>query len=438
MASYYVDSTAAGAGTGADWANAYTTIATAMSGKAAGDIFYLAHDHAETAASAVTLTSPGTAASPCFFYCVDSAGTVPPVSADLRDTATITRTGASSGITLTGVWFVDGVTFTCGSGGTNTIVMTLCNANALPNSFRNCTFRNLTTGTGTILTAVNTALGATTEFINCDFEWNGTAGSLSLFGEARWIGGAVIGSTFPTTLFVSQARGTKAHVRGVDLSALGSGKTLVNNGTSMTAVSYLFDRCKLDASVTRAAAITTPGAQQADFVHCGSSGVSYDVSRHWYEGVLTTETTIVRTGGASDGTTGVAWKIDTTANAKWERPFISPPIVIWNTVDGSAVTVTVEGVWGGGAVPDDDDIWLEVTYLGDNASPLGTVLNDTKANGLAAGAAHSSSAETWGGSTTEFSMSATFTPQQAGLISVRVKVGKASDTFYIDPKITLS
>jgi hypothetical protein len=66
MASVYVRSGAAGAGTGADWANAYTTLAAAFTAKAAGDVFYVSDDHAETQASAMTLVSPGTAANPCF------------------------------------------------------------------------------------------------------------------------------------------------------------------------------------------------------------------------------------------------------------------------------------------------------------------------------------------------------------------------------------
>src|SRR4029077_14277585 len=94
MANVYVDSNAAGAGTGADWANAYTTLGAALTAKAAGDSFFVAHNHAETAASAKVLTSPGTVSNPCFIYCVSSAGSVPPVSADLRTTATITTTGA--------------------------------------------------------------------------------------------------------------------------------------------------------------------------------------------------------------------------------------------------------------------------------------------------------------------------------------------------------
>ena len=146
----------------------------------------------------------------------------------------------------------------------------------------------------------------------------------------------------------------------------------------------------------------------------------------------------MRTGGASDGTTPIAWKIVTTANCTYSMPFECPPIAIWNDTTGSAKTATVEGIWGGGAVPNDDDIWLEVEYLGDASSPQGSFVNDGKADLLATAAGQTSSSETWGGSTTKFKLACTFTPQMKGWIYARVKCAKASSTFYIDPLVTLS
>ena len=75
MANWYVWSGAtAGGGTGADWANAYLTLQAAVTGKTAGDVFYVAHDHSQTQASALTITFPGTEAIPNRVYCVNRAG----------------------------------------------------------------------------------------------------------------------------------------------------------------------------------------------------------------------------------------------------------------------------------------------------------------------------------------------------------------------------
>ena len=146
------------------------------------------------------------------------------------------------------------------------------------------------------------------------------------------------------------------------------------------------------------------------------------------------ETTIVRTGGASDGTTTIAQKIVTTANAKWVTPFRSIPVTFWNETVGSAITVTLQGIWGGGAVPNNDDIWLEVEYPGDASFPTGSFANDGKASNLATNAAQTAGSGTWGGSTTKFSLDVTITPQNKGPITLYVICGAASSTFYIDPK----
>ena len=125
---------------------------------------------------------------------------------------------------------------------------------------------------------------------------------------------------------------------------------------------------------------------EVDFIRSGSAGVNYTVRRHRHTGTLTEETTIVRTGGAIRWHHADRWKVVTTANCTYSLPFECPPIAIWNDTTGSAKTATIEGIWGGGAVPNDDDIWVDVEYLGDAASPQGSFVNDGKANLLATAA----------------------------------------------------
>src|SRR5580765_5589876 len=108
MAIYYVWSGATGTGTGATWANAFTNLTAAFVTEAAGDTLYVAHDHAETSASAVTLTSSGTATNWTRVVCVNRAGTVPPVSADRRATATASTTGGTAAIAFNGFTHYDG------------------------------------------------------------------------------------------------------------------------------------------------------------------------------------------------------------------------------------------------------------------------------------------------------------------------------------------
>ena len=82
-------------------------------------------------------------------------------------------------------------------------------------------------------------------------------------------------------------------------------------------------------------------------------------------------------------------------------------------------------------------MWLDVEYLGDASSPQASFGNDS-ADILATAANQTSSSETWGGSTAAFKLAVTFTALQKGWIYARVKVAKASSTFYIDPLVTLT
>lgn len=433
MASYYVRSGAGGAGTGADWANAYTTMTTALSGKAAGDVFYVSEDHAESTAGAVTLAFPGTLASPNFVYCVDHAGSVPPVSADLRTTGSVTTTGTNN-LNFTGSVYCYGLIFSSGNG-----ILLPGSASSPRQSFESCAMvlsRNIAAN----LMLIGAGSGSSRALV----EWNNVTYQVANAGEPiacqdgcrfKWknTANAIAGATIPSPLFAAIGN-CDIELEGVDLSALGSGKTIFNGSNTPN---FFMKDCKLGSSVTLASTPSEP-VSTGYFVRTDSSGTNYRTEKYAYEGTQTVETTIVRTGGASDGTTTISWKIVTTANSRWVMPYVALPITIWNDTTGSSITVTVYGIWGGGAVPNNDDIWIEAEYLGSSATPIGSYATSTKADNLASGSAIPSDSSTWGGSTTAFKMSATFTPQMKGPITIRVKAAKASATFYVDPLIVLS
>lgn len=437
MANVYVHHAAAGAGTGADWANAYTTLAAAFTGGAAGDTFYVAHDHAETQASAMTITTKGTQTAPSRVICVSRTGSVPPVSADLATTATITTTGAN-GMTIAGgtsVYFY-GISFNAGTGATN-VGISFFTGNDSVFYAKNCKFRKLgTTGNaGAIQIGGNMRTLGWLE--NCDVELGAATDALSFGGTVVWRGGNYTAGAVPTTGFL--ALGTIASdvlIEGVDLSAITPGtSTLVRAYTNKSRM--FFKDCKLGASVVIAATPTIYGAD-VNVVRSDSGDTNYRTESHQYTGVLTTETTTVRTGGASDGATTYSWEIVPNANNERDFPFNCPPIMVWNDTVGSAITLTIEGTWAGGAVPTTNDIWMIVEYLGTSGFPLGVVSNGN-VDPLATGTNHSSSTETWGaGGTTKFKMTTSFTPQEKGPICVYIKYAHTSNTVWIDPKITIS
>jgi len=368
--------------------------------------------------------------------CVNSGGSVPPVSADLRTTATITTTGANA-MSIAGVALFYGITFNIGTGATG--VGLTCTSISV--QFIACAIKKNGTTTGAIVFGNSTSgQRHRAELINTTFSFGAVTDAIAVRAtEFIWADtpSAIAGAVFPTTLFTdSSCLGSTVELRGVDLSALGSGKTLFADVTAPRR--YLARGCKLGASVTVAATPTNRGGARTDIVHCDSGATTYRSERYWYEGVQSIDTTIVRTGGASDGTTPIAWKFVTTANAKRYVPFESQEIAVWNDTVGSPVTATVYGIWGGGAVPNNDEIWLEASYLGSASSPLMSPASGGPADLLATAAALASDSSTWGGSTTAFKMTVSFTPQMAGWVYLKVKVAKASSTFYVDPKAVLS
>jgi hypothetical protein len=441
VAVYYVYSGAGGSGNGTSWANAAVTLTAGFVLEAAGDTLYVAHDHSESTGTAITLTSSGTVGNPSKIICVNRSGSVPPVSADRRATAQVATTGSST-INLNGFAHYDGIIFLAGSSTGSANINIPSSGSGVWVRLDNCSLRINGTGGGKIGigSVTGTANSTRVELNNTTVSFSGTSQTIVIGGWLIWRNtpSALLG-TMPTTLFTPiSSTGGALECVGVDLSAAGSGKTVVSGSVSATSVTSKFIDCKLDAAVTKSSSPTSSGAIEIDFIRSGSSGVNYTIYSDRTPGRLTEETTIVRTGGASDGTTPLAWKIVTTATCTYSLAFECPPIAIWNDTTGSAKTATVEGIWGGGAAPLDDEIWIDVEYLGDASSPQGSFVNDGKADLLTTAANQTSSSETWGGSTTKFKLAVTFTAQQKGWVYARVKCAKASSTFYVDPLITLT
>ena len=445
MAILYVWSGAAGTASGANWANAKLTLTAAFTTEVAGDTLFVAHDHAESTAAAITLTSSGTFALPTKVICVNRAGSVPPVSADRRTTATVTTTGASNIIIGGGPAHYDGIIFNCGTGA-GVPLLIVSNVNSSWCRFDNCSLRlNVTSTTSVISLNGQSGVGSNSmvELNNTTVSFANVSQTVAMAQVVKWrdTPSAVLG-TIPTVLLSlivpTAGRGLWLECIGVDFSALGSGKTILAGSSTHQGGTCRFIDCKLDAAVTKASVPIGPGTAKIDFIRCGAAAVNYAFHHQGYTGALTEETTIVRTGGASDGATPLSWGVVTTANCTYSLPYECPPIAVWNDTTGSAVTATVEGIWGGGAVPLNSECLLEVTYLGDASSPMGSFVHDGPVDLLTTATNQTSSSETWGGSTTAFKMSVTFTPQQKGWIYARVKCAKASSTFYIDPLVKLS
>ncbi len=445
MANVYVRSGAAGAGTGVDWANAFVTLTLGLAGSVAGDSIWVAEDHNVSSATSLTFTSPGTIGNPCFIQCVNHLGSVPPVSADLRTTAVEGSTGVSVVTNVAGgfaYWY--GMILQSGTAANNgSSVKFNSSSSASGHYFKNCSFTLATTGG----TAVNfTIFGGSQSDSRiicdtCTFTFGSATGqtitsAAAANGTFKMIGGSfVVGANVPTTLITLGAR--ENVFEGVDLSGFGSGKTLVG---ATAAGRTIFRDCKLGASVT-VAATPTQLTNETYVVRSDSGNTNYNQQKYHFLGTQTVETTIVRTGGATDGTTPISWKIVPTANSKWTQPFECIPITIWNnTITPTTFTVTMFGITTLGAVPNNDVVWFDVEGLGTSGFPLGTITTTTKADNLASGMANSSDSSTWGGGTTAFKMvTSSITLQSKGYLNIYPKVvASGGATIYLDPLVVLT
>jgi hypothetical protein len=431
----YLYNAAGGADNGTSWADAYETLAAAFTGSTAGDTIYVADDHAETQGSAMTLTSPGTIANPVYVICADRGGTVPPVSADITTGASLSTTGAFS-IATAGFAYCEGVLFSAGDA---------ANAASLNGTggawyFKNCIFKLNNTAASQLIRISNNAVGCATVWDNCQLQFGATTHAVSCLGNLVWknTASALIGGTYPGTngLFTGALSG-RVHIHGVDLTNL-TNRIIPTAATGQGTTDFLVENCKL-GSATVFGTILTRGVSLR-MVNCATGATNYKYYRSEYSGTEEDETTVVRTGGASDGTTPMARKISTTANAKWWWPFESQPIPVWNETTGS-ITLTVYGIWtpsAGSALPNNDEVWMEVRHMDSSGSPISSIATTGKADILATGTPNTADSSTWGGGTTDFKMAVTITPEMKGLIEVVVKVAAANAIVWIDPLIEIT
>lgn len=438
MANIYVRSTdGSDADNGSTWALAKATLAGAAAIDAAGDVIYISQNHSESTAAAITFALAGTNANPVKVLCAND-GATPPTA--LATTGVIAATGASN-VTFTGTnYYVYGLTFNCADG-TNGSTF---NAGATTGRFAlfdTCNINIVGSASASLINYGGTGSGLT-EFKNVNVKFANASQGLIGTDWLIWKGGGLAaGGTSPTSLFLRLSQGANVLASGLDLSAGSSSMNIFTAGVN--AARGIIRNSKLPASWSGSLATGTlaPG-ERYEMHNCDSGDTNYRMQVADFAGTIITETVIVRTGGASDGTTTISWKL--VSNSTAEYPHITldtPEIVRWQESVGSSITVTVETITDNVTLKD-DECWLEVQYLGTSGFPLGSFVSDAKADVLATAANQTASSETWTttGLTTPVKqkLSVSFTPQEKGFIHAVVKLARASTTVYVDPELTVT
>lgn len=438
---------------GTSWSDEKLTLVTGIAGiDAAGDRVLIDSAHTETAAS-LTYTCPGTNASPIQFLSVTPTG-ASGISA-LTAGATFTANSGGSGIGIGGCGYFYGLTWTMSTSSSAAMAFgTQINDSQV---HENCTFNCTSVGGSSVILFGNTSAGGggRVRLINPTFRFGATGQRISFTSQLIIQGGqwSASGTLNPTAVFLpygasSQGRGQTLHVEGFDFSNLNAAINLVGSGQG-GAVARFYG-CKLPASWSGApiADGSLVAGMRVEMYNCDSADTNYRVWIKEYAGAVVTETTIKRTGGASDGTTGYSMKLTTTANVAWPASSMySQDLVVWNDTTGSAVTVTCEIVHdsqgaGSGSRFTNREAWLEIVGMANGSYPLVTVADDACADVITSAADQTDSSETWTttGLTTPVKqkLAVTFTPQEKGPIIARVHLAKASKTLYFCPKLSVA
>lgn len=420
--------------------------AAAATWGAVDDTFYLGDDHAQTQAGAVTVAFPGTAAQPNRVLSVNHLGTVPPVAADLLAGASFATTGANN-LTVNGHFYAYGISLKAGDAA-NAAIWRLAQGARDNQIWDSCDFYMVTTASSTPTFGAG---GSVATLINCRLKFAATGQTTVTSGKLVVYGGSIISGGSTPTLFISDNVSTNVdwEFNGFDFSNLAATFNITRGTSGGCPGKKVFRNCKLPAAwsgVVFGTAVTVIGSR-VELYNTDATSTNYRLWVEDFTGSTKHETTIIRTSGASDGTTPFSWIMVSSANSDGiSNPLRSPEIYLRNETTGSSKILTVEiihsGVGAGTAGAfTDQEIWLEVDYLGTSGFPLSTRITDRAATVLTTAADQTSSSTTWTSSPStpvKQSLGVTFTPQVKGMYIARICLATASKTVYVDPVITVS
>ena len=409
-----------------------------------GNTVYTANTHNQVDGASITFAATPNGSTqnilPCNFISVNPAA-APPTAALAG--ASISTTGAN-GISLNAPsnCYFYGFNFTAGSG-SNVASITLGNGSVI---WDTCNFTLGNTATTSVINVSATTLDQSNGvYKNCGFVFGNASQSMSLqnscFGTFQSCTFAATGtaptSLFTGTVFTGRVAGVK--VKDSDMSNVTG--TLVNfNGVNTVNCGiFSVENCKVNSSVVYAVLQSNAAYNLGPIVRfhtVDGSSTNYRYAYYTTTGTILSETTVVRTGGASNGTTGLSWNIATGSLNSFTLPFATEEIAAWNDNSGSAKTATI--YLTSNSTLTNADVWVEIEYLSSSSAPLGAIVT-TKASLLASGATLTTDSSTWGGSiTNKYKISATFTPQLKGPVKARIYVAKPSATIYVDPLLVIA
>ncbi len=442
MGDRYLDSTAGAASTPFEtWGDAAATLQAIITDGTnpllAGEKIFVAADHTEDPGASITYTFPGTAASPNVI--ISSLGGSSPVSYLAATVIQLDNNGGIRDIVMRGNVKFIGLSMRSGDDlrhdDPNDFIM-----------YENCTIE---LSHSSSVFEIGDATGKQTIHLkNTDINFS-TGGSLCGIDALDpsnfiWEGGTLSWTgTQPTSLFGRMDEIVMHKVIGVDLSAITS--ILYDLSENAVFVAELTN-CLLNSSVTLVTGTTAVVGTKIIVSGCDDTTGNKLYRFEYYDnyGVISHTDTIYMKAGANDGDQTISWLMAplTTVLEAAEFALVSPPLVTWVDSVGSKDFV-VNCLVDNATDMEDDEIWLEVEYLGASANTQSTFANNKRANILATPAVSGRTTILDGqwehgmSNPNHFQLTVTATVGRVGFARARVFLAKDQDV-YIDPRLVVT
>lgn len=424
-------------GFGCPLARLQTAVATSWSPAAGINTIFVSSNHSETQSTAMAVSPAAVSSTELLIISVTDTAT-PPTS--YASGASIATTGVSNITLAGGAIAYEGLTFKAGSGSSTGTISITGGTNAGSFRFKSCTIQTTNTSVSSTITLGASSAAPPLEFTNCTFNFGATQHSIRVNSGRMLLNNLTLAGSTPGTLFGSTTGGAPSvEFANSDLSAITGSLVTLSNSTDQW---FLFRNCRLGVGVSMTTGTRTgPGIAVVEFVNCDTSAnnTNYRYAKATYtvsSQTTQTETTLIKSGGSSDGTTPYSRKIVTNADCSTRFPYEMAPIYVWVNTTGAAITPAI-AIVNDGATLTNADIWCEAEYLGSSSSPLGSIATDGLANSLSTAANQpTDSTSTWTttgmASPVKQTIGPAFTNQKAGLVKLTVKIGKPSLTVYVD------
>ncbi len=443
MTTYFVSSVTGDNSTGTSWTTAKTSVTAALAiPPVDGDIILVDHSHSVNAGAAITWTIPtgniaiiSVTPSGASSYSAFTAGGAETVGAA---NAAFTVTPAA-GTSL----YLFGMSLTSGTTSGNDLGL-FTSSNIANWRSLSCTFAVPGAGTGSqILLASGTASGTIFDSRNDTYLCSGSrAGTFITFGSGQ------ITLTNPT---ISLTGGTKPAVC-FDFVTLVSSKIVIQDadltGYAVTSGAYfniatifntanvVMRNCKISATPTLTTGTFPSGNASFTLRNVDSGNTDYIFQYTNFFGTLTADASVSKSGGASFNGTPISWKIVTTANANEGKPFVTPPMLIWDATTTSQTPNISIAQASGATNLTDRNIWPTQDFAASASATNYTFQSGRNAQPFIGSAVDwpADSGPTWSGISTpnkQLLSAGAFTAARAGLVAATISVGIATTTLYI-------